>query len=321
MKGGAVAASRKQVVVGAHPSRASGSERARAGAAVFAGDPREIDVDEAAALDRAVADLVRRTRFPVAFGGLARGDEIHITSIHGARTRSLEGLVVHAARGLGGRALVEKRPRLALDYGTARSITHDYDGAVLGEGIATLFAVPVLVGDRARGVIYCGSWAESPVGDVVARPAFAIADELSSELRIRDEVHRRLAQTAPSPAAATMTASAREELRETYAELRSIAATVDDPALRARLGGLERRLAALSAEDAEPAPPLTVRLSPREIDVLACAALGATNSEIADTLSLKEGTVKSYLQSAMGKLDASTRHAAVTRARRAGILP
>lgn len=320
MKGGADAASRKQVVVGAYPSRASGSERTRAGAAVFAGDPREIDPDEAAALDRAVADLVRRTRFPVAFGGLARGDEIHITSIHGARTRSLEGLVVHAARGLGGRALVEKRPRLALDYGTARSITHDYDGAVLGEGIATLFAVPVLVGDRARGVIYCGSWAESPVGDVVARPAFAIADELSSELRIRDEVHRRLAQTAPAPAA-TMTASAREELRETYAELRSIAATVDDPALRARLGRLERRLAALSAEGAEPAPAPTVRLSPREIDVLACAALGATNSEIADTLSLKEGTVKSYLQSAMGKLDASTRHAAVTRARRAGILP
>ena len=278
------------------------------------------DSDEAAALDRAVADLVRRTRFPVAFGGLARGDAIHITSIHGARTRSLEGLVVQAARGLGGRALVEKRPRLALDYGSSRSITHDYDRAVLGEGIATLFAVPVLVGDRARGVIYCGSWAESPVGDVVARPAFAVADELSSELRIHDEVHRRLAQTAPRPGG-VLPASVREELRETYAELRGITATVDDPGLRARLDRLERRLAALSADDAEPTIDLDVRLSPREIDVLACAALGATNSEIAQRLTLKEGTVKSYLQSAMAKLDASTRHAAVTRARRAGILP
>ena len=46
-----------------------------------------------------------------------------------------------------------------------------------------------------------------------------------------------------------------------------------------------------------------------------------TNSQIAATLSLREGTVKSYLQSAMGKLDASTRHAAGARARRAGILP
>lgn len=102
----------------------------------------------------AVGELVRRTRFPVAFGGLEHGDAVHVTSIRGARTHSLDGLVVKASRGLGGRALVEKRPRLALDYRSSRSITHDYDRAVLGEGIATLFAVPIVVGTRARGVIY-----------------------------------------------------------------------------------------------------------------------------------------------------------------------
>ena len=46
-----------------------------------------------------------------------------------------------------------------------------------------------------------------------------------------------------------------------------------------------------------------------------------TNAQIAATLSLKEVTVKSYLQAAMAKLDASTRHAAVAKARRAGLLP
>ncbi len=292
---------------------------ARKGTGVrFAGAPDVADSD-AQALDDAVAELIRRTGFPVAFGGLARGDAIHVTAIHGARTRSLEGLVVQASRGLGGRALVEKRPRLALDYGSSRSITHDYDDAVLGEGIATLFAVPIIVGDRARGVIYCGSWAEEPVGDVVARPAFAIADELSSELRIREEVQRRLHATPVRPT--SIPAATREELRETYAELRSIAAGVGDPQLRARLGRLEQRLAALSHADAEMPVHLDVRLSPREIDVLACAALGATNAEIAASLDLKEGTVKSYLQAAMAKLDASTRHAAVAMARRAGVLP
>jgi DNA-binding CsgD family transcriptional regulator len=55
--------------------------------------------------------------------------------------------------------------------------------------------------------------------------------------------------------------------------------------------------------------------------ILACAALGATNAEIASQLGLREGTVKAYLGSAMSKLDASTRHAAVTKARRAGLLP
>ncbi len=305
------------------PHRAPAPDRTSAGVRIVM-DGLDVEPGDAQALDHAVAELVRRTRFPVAFGGLALGDAIHVTSIHGARTRSLEGLVVEASRGLGGRALVEKRPRLALDYGSSRSITHDYDRAVLGEGIATLFAVPVMVGGRARGVIYCGSWAESPVGDVVARPAFAVAEELSSELRIRDEVQRRLtlspARTAP-PAPPALPATTREELRETYAELRSIAAIIDDPALRARLDRLEQRLAALSHDASEPSVELDVRLSPREIDVLACAALGSTNAEIAATLDLKEGTVKSYLQAAMAKLDASTRHAAVVTARRAGILP
>lgn len=287
--------------------------------------PRQLPGSESDAqvLAGAVAELVRRTRFPVAFGGFEHDDAIHISSIVGARTRSLEGLVVQASRGLGGRALVEKRPRLALDYRSSRSITHDYDRAVLGEGIATLFAVPLIVGGHARGVIYCGSWAESPVGDMVARPAFAVADELASELRIREEVRRRLAFSPPAPPveAPALAPAAREELRETYAELRSIASAVEDPDVRERLAAIERRLAALSASEAEPPLELEVRLSPREIDVLACAALGSTNSEIAATLSLREGTVKSYLQSAMSKLDASTRHAAVARARRAGLLP
>ena len=296
------------------PHRAATPDRTRTGAL-------GADAGDASALDHAVAELVRRTRFPVAFGGFAVGDAVHISAIHGARTPSLQGLVVQATRGLGGRALVEKRPRLALDYGSSKSITHDYDRAVLGEGIATLFAVPVMVGDRARGVIYCGSRAESPVGDVVARPAFAVAEELSSELRIREEVQRRLALSPARTEPVALAASAREELRETYAELRSIAAIVDDPQLRVRLARLETCLAALSHDASEPAIDLDVRLSPREVDVLACAALGSTNAEIAATLELKEGTVKSYLQSAMAKLDASTRHAAVVTARRAGVLP
>lgn len=269
----------------------------------------------------AVTELARRTRFPVAFGGLEQGDAVRITSIVGARTHSLEGLVVHASRGLGGRALVEKRPRLALDYRSSRSITHDYDRAVLGEGITTLLAVPVVVGARARGVVYCGSWSAAPVGDGVARSAFAVAEALSTELRVRDEVQRRLATMPPSAEASAMAPAAREELRETYAELRSIAATVEDAGLRARLAELERRLAALAHDGASGSADEGVRLTPRETDVLACAALGATNAEIGATLDLREGTVKSYLQSAMAKLDASTRHAAVARARRAGILP
>lgn len=280
--------------------------------------PAEVD-DGIVLIDRAVKTLTRRTPFPVAFGGLEHDGAIHVTSIAGARTRSLTGLIVQPQRGLGGQALIEKRPRLTSDYRTARTITHDYDRAVLGEGITTLFAVPIVTGGRARGMLYCGSWSQTAVGDDVARSAFRIADELAGELRIGEEVARRLAVSAPPPGAPGLDGAAREELRESYAELRSIAATVHDAGIRQRLERLERRLAALSNDEAGHA--LEVGLSPREIDVLACAALGSTNGAIAKALDLREGTVKSYLASAMSKLDAPTRHAAVATARRAGILP
>ena len=91
--------------------------------------------------------------------------------------------------------------------------------------------------------------------------------------------------------------------------------------MRARLAQVEQRLAVLSGDDEASYPTSTVTLSPRETDVLACAAIGATNAQIAAQLSLREGTVKAYLSSAMSKLDASTRFAAVTKARRSGLLP
>lgn len=269
----------------------------------------------------AIGDLATRTGLPVAFGGYERDDAVEVTSVVGNRTAHLAGLVVRASRGLGGRAMVEKRPRLALDYKSSRHITHDYDRVILGEGISTLFAVPVLVSGSTRGILYCGSWAQTPFGENVARHAVSVANDLATELRVRDEVQRRLAQLPDPVLAPPIAPAAREQLRESYAELRSIAAEISDQAIRDRLAVLEHRLASLSRENADPHEPLDVRLSPRETDVLACAALGATNSEIASTLQLKEGTVKSYLQSAMSKLDASTRHAAVAKARRAGILP
>lgn len=271
-------------------------------------------------LARAVGDLAHRTGLPVAFGGFERAGAIDVTSVIGNRTPHLAGLVVQPTKGLGGRAFVEKRPRLALDYRSSRNITHDYDRAVLGEGISTLFAVPVLVAGRARGVLYCGSWSQSPFGESTARTALQVAGDLASDLRVRAEVDRHLQQLPPPNATPSLDAAAREELREAYAELRRIGADVADATIRQRLSAIEQRLAALSRDGSEPAEQLDVRLSPREIDVLACAALGQTNAEIAATLTLREGTVKSYLQAAMAKLDAGTRHAAVAKARRAGLL-
>lgn len=270
---------------------------------------------------RAVRELARRTRFPVAFGGLIDEGVVSVTSIVGNRTHSLDGLRVRPERGLGGRAMMELRPRMTNDYGSSQQITHDYDVFVLGEGLRTLLALPVIVDGRPRGVLYAGAWDRSPVGGVTTAPAMQVAQSVAEELRIRDEVARRL--RVVSPAAGHVPAPRREGLRESFAELRSIAASIEDPGLRARIAQVEGRLVALAGDAAAAVtgPVPTVQLSRRETDVLACAALGATNAEIATQLGLRDGTVKAYLGTAMSKLDASTRHAAVAKARRAGILP
>jgi DNA-binding CsgD family transcriptional regulator len=105
-----------------------------------------------------------------------------------------------------------------------------------------------------------------------------------------------------------------EQVREAHAALRALAPRIPDPELRAELldaCGLLTAEAALG----------DVGLAPRELDVLACVAAGATNAVAAERLGLRPETVKGYLRSAMRKLGAHTRGEAVVAARRAGVLP
>ncbi|MFJ4015025.1 response regulator [Microbacterium sp. NPDC090014] len=63
-----------------------------------------------------------------------------------------------------------------------------------------------------------------------------------------------------------------------------------------------------------------VSLSSREIEVLELVAAGRSNSEVADELFVSETTVKSHLAHIFSKLDVTSRTAAVSAARRKGIL-
>lgn len=244
------------------------------------------------------------TGLSVAFCGYVRDDEVSVSVVHGARRRSLDGLRVQRGRGLGGRALAERRPRLAGDYRTARTITHDYDDAVLGEGISTLLATPVIVAGEVLAVIWGGVHADD-------RPAALRLDRAAG---VANWFGERLALEAPAP---RMPVAVSEELRSVGSDLGRLVAGVEDPQLRDRLAQLHRRLVALEAPAASDDAP---HLSRRELDTLREVALGRTNQQIADRLGLKESTVKSYLVTAMSKLDAPTRYAAVAAARRAGII-
>jgi DNA-binding NarL/FixJ family response regulator len=80
------------------------------------------------------------------------------------------------------------------------------------------------------------------------------------------------------------------------------------PAVAARLVGRMR----------QPAPE---QLTPREVEVLALVAKGATNAKVAETLFISEATVKTHLLHVFGKLGVDDRTAAVTTAIARGILP
>jgi len=64
----------------------------------------------------------------------------------------------------------------------------------------------------------------------------------------------------------------------------------------------------------------TVRLTPRERDVLRLVADGRSDQEVAQALFIGQGTVRSHLTSIFGKLEVSSRTAAIAAARRLGIL-
>ncbi|MEU4315042.1 LuxR C-terminal-related transcriptional regulator [Nocardia sp. NPDC024068] len=255
---------------------------------------------------------------PVLFGGEVRADTLRLTEFSGVRTPGLRGLSVTRASGLGGQVLDSRRPASVADYRSAMSITHHYDGPVLGEGIRSVVAVPVVVAGRARAVLYAASRGVGPIGDRAADALLLAGRRLATEITVRDEVDRRLRlmeAAAPQPAA---DAAATEELRAVQAELRALAEAAPGGALRDELRALGERLTrALTGEPVSGAP----RLSRRETDVLLQIALGCSNQQAAQRLCVGAETVKSYLRSAMHKLGVRSRHEAVVAARRLGLIP
>ncbi|MFD6799808.1 LuxR C-terminal-related transcriptional regulator [Streptomyces cyaneofuscatus] len=281
--------------------------------------PEPVDAVE---MRTALAGLRRTSGLPVAFGGLL-SDARHarIAELNGARTGALRGLVISAGSGLGGKAIALARPCAVTDYPVSRHISHEYDTAVAAEGLRSVVAVPVVVRRTVRGVLYGALRTPVGLGDRTFDAAVAAARDVEQALAVRDEVRELLAltreQAAAGPAAAP---GAWEDVREAHRELRALVPRVADPALRDELLAVCGRLASASGPRT-PAAAVEVRLAPREVDVVACVAAGATNAAAARQLGLRPETVKGYLRSAMRKLGTHTRLETVVAARRAGLLP
>ncbi|KND33087.1 response regulator [Streptomyces acidiscabies] len=270
----------------------------------------------------ALVRLRRTTGLPVTFGGPVELGQrrMRITEMSGADTTSLRGLAVTAGYGLGGKTLALARPIAVSDYSISRQISHEYDVAVAEEGIRSVLAVPIVVRRRVRGVLYGALRTAMPLGDRMLVAAVDVARDVEQALVVQDEAQALLEAARPVIEPGRPADAAHwEQVREAHAALRALAPRITDPQLRAEL--LDAcGLLTLSAEQAETVESGTT-LAPRELDVLACVAAGATNALTAERLGLRPETVKGYLRSAMRRLGARTRGEAVVAARRAGLLP
>lgn len=279
--------------------------------------PEPVDAVE---MQAALWRLRRTSGLPVVFGGLL-SDARHarIAELNGAQTSALRGLVISAGSGLGGKAIALSRPCAVTDYASSRHISHEYDAAVAAEGLRSVVAVPVVVRRAVRGVLYGALRTPVSLGDRTFDAMVAAARDVEQSLAVRDEVRRLLAAGREQVTDPDTTPGAWEDVREAHRELRALVPRVLDPALRDELLDVCGRLA--SAAGAKVPAAREVRLAPREVDVVACVAAGATNAAAAERLGLRPETVKGYLRSAMRKLGAHTRLEAVVAARRAGLLP
>lgn len=272
---------------------------------------RPNDVDALRAALRSVNTEAGRH---VLFGGCVADGTLTLTEFVATRTDQLRNLRVSAGSGAGGRALAVHRPVGTEDYERATTISHEYDGPVLAEGIRAVLAVPVMVDEKPRMVMYAAS-RSTGLDAATKSSVLRAAQRLAEEIRIRDEVDRRvmlLRERLESRRSATL-----RDVREVTDDLKELTRSVDDARFQSQLETLARRLMLI---DQDTRTPSVATLSPRETDVLALVSLGSTYAEVARHLSLRPETVKSYMRSIMAKLNVRNRHGAVVEARGRGLL-
>src|SRR3954452_4922956 len=98
---------------------------------------------------------------------------MRLTDFAATATLALNGLIVSAGNGLGGRVVTSARPGRVEDYTADPRISHEYDAPVCAEGLRAIAAVPVVMAGPARsGSALGGSppGGPAPDGSVLGGP-------------------------------------------------------------------------------------------------------------------------------------------------------
>ena len=119
---------------------------------------------------------------------------MRLTDFAGTLTLALNGLMVSAGHGLGGRVMATVRPGRVEDYAADPRISHEYDEPVIAEGLRAIAAVPVTMGGTVLAVLYAGTREPIAVGGRALDAMGQVALRVGTELTVRREVDRRLAE-------------------------------------------------------------------------------------------------------------------------------
>ena len=131
----------------------------------------------------------------------------------GERTPRFRGVRVSTGQGLGGRALLERRPVAVADYLNDPGISQEFADIVRGEGIGGMIAVPVFgdgdvlgvlyaatrsvgsLGDRAMTLLQATAVDLAPVMSLTMRASQALSEQVHAErLRIASNLHDDVGQ-------------------------------------------------------------------------------------------------------------------------------
>ena len=209
-------------------------------------------------LDRVVA-LQGTARLIRESAGLAAGfvaeldgpDRAVIRWLSGARTDALQNLAVPIGQGIGGRVLALGRPVRVTDYVSAKTITHQFDAQVRGEGLAAMIAVPIIDEGKIVAIGYGALRESAQFGDDAVRTMEGIAGQAATALRVA-----RAAQSTSDDAVAVERERMRNALHDSVgALLFSIGVQVrdlhestrDNPVLGKRLRSLQADISAASS--------------------------------------------------------------------------
>ena len=123
-----------------------------------------------------VANVPELTGVDIAWAGEPDGeDKIVLGYSARAATDVLDGLVVPAGMGLGGKVLLARRPLWVSDYCTEPEITHQFATQAEAEGVKAMIAVPIMHDDRLLGVLYGANRYEREFGDRTAQALEQVA--------------------------------------------------------------------------------------------------------------------------------------------------